>query len=284
MIPRHTSWTTLGLALALALALVLGHRASLKQGRADAVLDELSSLARANAAVDRDVLDVRAGLVRHFDALARDVRSLRGAADLAERSQGQGLVEAGALTELRLLQADVDRKESSLEQLKTNTALFWNSSRRLPVALADLRTADEKAAAAFTQLAIEGARLGVSSGKELDERLGKIIDALEKTPPPADDAKKTVLASATGHARSILEHRRRLDELTASIFRSPAGARIAALRTAFERSRERALVVSTAAKTSAIVVGMLLFLTLIDLVRVRRAAARPGMPGPGTAR
>lgn len=271
MSTRQASWMALALAVALLAALLLSRRASAKLEHADVVLEHLSKLARADAAIDRDVFDVRAGLVRHFDTLSRDMRSLRAAQGLAGEVQERGVADAWAAQELHDLETDVEKKEQGLEQLKTNTALLWNSSRHLPVALAAIQTQGAKPSEATERLAIEGARLGVSSGKELDDRLGSILAALKETTSPADDLSKTALTSAMGHAQAILEHRRRIDQLMQSILHSLAGARIVALQGAFARSRERALVVATAARTSAVVLGVLLVATLFDLLRAFRA-------------
>ena len=87
-------------------------------------LQALDDFALAEASLDRDLLQARAGLLRDYDALVKAVRAMEDAAAwLRSRAQAEGL-DAGPADRLA---ATVAQREELTERFKSSNALLQNS-------------------------------------------------------------------------------------------------------------------------------------------------------------
>jgi len=89
----------------------------------DRALAELDYFSAREAALQRDVLAARAGLLRNYDPLVREANDL--AASVARLRALAG--DRATTTAVERLSSSLDRQESLLERLKSNNALLQNS-------------------------------------------------------------------------------------------------------------------------------------------------------------
>src|SRR5215471_8888105 len=115
----------LGVLLLLALLTWLLLRGIDTNASAGAVtLQAFDDFALAEASLNRDVLQARAGLLRDYDALGRAVEAMEDAvARLRSHAQTEGL-DAGPVDRLA---ATVARQEELTERFKSSNALLQNS-------------------------------------------------------------------------------------------------------------------------------------------------------------
>ncbi len=114
-------------------------------------LDSLHQIALQQAALDRDVLRARDGLLQDYDPLVHEIEVLRGAAqDLELQAPDDGWSRAGAGE----LSVQIDREEAAVEQFKTDNALLQNS-----LAYVDLTSVSLEANSADPEVALMVGRL-----------------------------------------------------------------------------------------------------------------------------
>jgi signal transduction histidine kinase len=89
--------------------------------RALAALDQFAIL---ETTLDRDVLSARAGLLRNYDPLVREVNALR---ETLDRLRETAAVDAVTAVAIDRLAASVGQQEAFVEQFKSNNALLQNS-------------------------------------------------------------------------------------------------------------------------------------------------------------
>jgi len=113
-----------GLLLVLTYLLVQG--ASPDPGRAERTLQALHALVLNDAALHRDVLEARAGLLPSYDPLVEAISGLHGAIDTLQIG-ASGESGAGFEQHVRALAAEVSEQEALTEAFKSNNALLQNS-------------------------------------------------------------------------------------------------------------------------------------------------------------
>ena len=90
----------------------------------DRVLGEMDRFTMQEAALHRDVLNARAGMLRNYDPLVREVNGLeKSLARLHEATPVDGV----AATVIGHLETSLARQEDLVEQFKSNNALLQNS-------------------------------------------------------------------------------------------------------------------------------------------------------------
>src|SRR5205823_3058570 len=126
--PAMTPLRTLGLVAAVLLLLLtylLIQSTSPDAGRHERILDSLRAATLNDAALQRDVLQARTGLLRNYDPLVRSIDNLRRAAsDLRMAGQAaRGSVRAEIDRQVEGVAGAVDDQEALVEQFKSRNAV-----------------------------------------------------------------------------------------------------------------------------------------------------------------
>jgi signal transduction histidine kinase len=147
----------------------------------DHALAEIDHFATIENALYRDVFTARAGTLRNYDPLVREIVALR---DSLDRLRATAVIDAETAAAVDQLAASVDQQEALVEQFKSNNALLHNSlsffgrfSAR-PVS-SELGPAISSAAAAMLHLTLD---TSPAAAGEVEDRL----DELSKQAYPSD--------------------------------------------------------------------------------------------------
>jgi hypothetical protein len=147
----------------------------------DHALAEIDHFATIENALYRDVFTARAGTLRNYDPLVREIVALR---DSLDRLRETAVIDAETAAAVDQLAASVDQQEALVEQFKSNNALLHNSlsffgrfSAR-PVS-SELGPAISSAAAAMLHLTLD---TSPAAAGEVEDRL----DELSKQAYPSD--------------------------------------------------------------------------------------------------
>src|SRR5215510_8729435 len=116
-------------ALLVLLTYLLIESAAPDAAHHERILDSLRAATLNDAALQRDVLQARAGLLRNYDSLVRSVGTLRhAAADLRMAGQiARGGKRAEIDREVAAVAAAVDEQDALVEQFKSRNAVLQNS-------------------------------------------------------------------------------------------------------------------------------------------------------------
>jgi signal transduction histidine kinase len=116
-------------ALLLLLTYLLIQSAGPDGVRHERVLDALRAATLNEAALQRDVLQARAGLLRNYDPVVRSVENLRrAAADLRMAGQtARGGIRSEIESHVASVAAAVDEQEALVEEFKSRNAVLQNS-------------------------------------------------------------------------------------------------------------------------------------------------------------
>ncbi|MBS7544889.1 two-component system VirA-like sensor kinase [Ancylobacter oerskovii] len=185
----------------------------------EAVLTSLRAIDADHAALQRDVLQARAGLLLNYDPLAGSLQRLRGSVvTLRGLFNETGLGAAAHLDEeLTALSTGIDADEALVDMFKTSNALLQNS---FSLSLRALDTLDEdadpptrQALAATSDLGLLLMQFIAQPGPELDRTIRERLDKLERTIPSAAED----IASFTTHVRILLSTLPEVDRTIESI-------------------------------------------------------------------
>ncbi len=139
----------------------------------DVTLAELDHFAMIENALYRDVFSARAGMLRNYDPLVREIDALRICRDRLRRTAAMDRETAAAVDRLAL---SVDRQEGLVEKFKSDNALMHNSlsffgrfsiSPKAP----ELEPAISAAAAAMLNLALDTSE---ATAREVQDRLDEL--------------------------------------------------------------------------------------------------------------
>lgn len=273
MSPR-TAVTLLAVILALAGGVALERHSSARLDHEREVLRRLQELYRADTALDMSVLELRAGVLKHFDPLVHNVKVLRRAAVLQRRSADDGADWQEA--EIGRLVADLNSKEQLVEAFKTDLSLLRISSLHFPTVAAVVARYNGENATGLEALRTSLARYSVAPSKEFTETIARDVERMQAAAAPVDPVAAEARRSMLGHARNILERRMRIDDLARDIRQSSAHFRILALEDLHSHRQSRALVVVTAARTALAALCILAAVALSELLKRERTSATPG--------
>jgi signal transduction histidine kinase len=163
--------------------------------RFDRALKALDRFAIAETALDRDVLSARAGMLRNYDPLVREVNALeRWLARLRDRASG----DPAEMAAIARFAAAVARQEGLTEQFKSDNALLENSLAHFRLISAELSASDHRGglapavsalAAAMLQLTLDTSPAAAGAvAEQLNELAG------QRRPPDAVQPVRAVLA------------------------------------------------------------------------------------------
>lgn len=166
----------------------------------DRAIVTLDHLATVGNALHRDVLNARAGVLRNYDPLVREVTAQQEA---IARLREAGAVSAEAATTIDQLAAEIGRQEDLIEQFKTDNALLQNSLAYFgrfsaylgaPNRNGPLVPAVSALGAAMLQLTLD---TSPEVARQVDDRLN---DLARQAVPPGD---AEVVQGLMAHARML---------------------------------------------------------------------------------
>jgi signal transduction histidine kinase len=196
--------------------------------RFDRALGALDRFALVESALQRDVLSARAGMLRNYDPLVREVNVLN---ELISRLREAAAADAEEAAAIDRLAASVTRQEQLTEQFKSSNALLQNSLAYFRLFCAHLSEADRKdplapavsaLAAAMLQLALD---TSPAAAREVEDRL----NALAAQPLPADDADEVQALFA--HAQLLRDLLPTTDRVLKALLEKPSKRQQEAIRT-----------------------------------------------------
>jgi signal transduction histidine kinase len=234
-------------------------------------LQAFDDFALAEASLERDVLQARAGLLRDYDTLAKAVEAMEDAvARLRIRAETEGL-PAGAADRLA---ATVARQEELTESFKSNNALLQNSlsyvgllstSPAFGALDAQLAPATGALAAAILHLTRDPSPEAVAA---LQERIDRLA-----AQAPASDADADAAQALLAHARLLHDLLPEVDQTLKVLGATPSRQPLEEIRGLF--AARQSAVESTAQRfqLSLYLVSLLLLVVLVRLGLQLRARA-----------
>lgn len=195
-------------------------------------IDALRTLTLNEAALHRDVLRARDGLLRNYDPLVASAEGLRAAAESLGGAGDRGGAEGGAELERLVddLGAAVDRQEEMVEAFKSSNALLQNSrSYFVHVGHQMSRTAaGDGIAAAAGVLAADMLRFIGNSSEESAAGVTASLDRLVRL--SAAVPRRQEVAAFAAHGRLIVATMPAVDGIVAQLLASPVADRARAVQ------------------------------------------------------
>ena len=234
-------------ALTLALAFVgaltvWAATAAWRLSRTDAQHDEdasdLAALVAARSDLETNVLELRAGLERNFDAVNRSLQALRQADRVAGVIRARGRAYSVAVDVLQRRAGAVPSEEAMVEGFKTNLALLRLSSGYFSLAADELlrsfdrgtsaaasdagigSVVEDPAARAVASLRASVERFQIAPNGETEEAIEHALEELDSIEPTLEPPRQTDLRALIGHTRAILDRRERVDRTARMIVAS----------------------------------------------------------------
>jgi signal transduction histidine kinase/CheY-like chemotaxis protein len=242
-----TPLRTLGLvaaALVLLLTYLLVQSASPDAARHQRVLDALAAATLNEAALQRDVLQARAGLIRNYDPLVRAIENLRGAVgDL--RTAGEtvrGSTQIEIKRHVERLAAAVDEQETLIEQFKSRNAILQNSLIFFMHVGQQSRPLNESEDAAAIEMATLGnamLRLTADPRGEAGADVAASLDRLAQLPVQEDWRQSFRTLDAHGHL--IIDVLPSVNDLVSRVLGGPTSERTNELQKAYLAIHSRAV-------------------------------------------
>jgi signal transduction histidine kinase/CheY-like chemotaxis protein len=195
-------------------------------------IDALRTLTLNEAALHRDVLRARDGLLRNYDPLVVSAEGLRAAAASLQDVDDRGGPDGGAELQ-RLVDgvcAAVNRQEELLEAFKSSNALLQNSRSYFVHAGHQMSrtTVDDGVAAAAGVLAADMLRFIGNSSDESAAGVTASLDRLVRL--SAAVPQRQEVAAFAAHGRLIVATMPAVDGIVAQLLASPVGERARAVQ------------------------------------------------------
>ncbi len=211
----------------LAFSATLITRSGLDTERHTRTLAAFDGLARSDTDLDRDVLEIVAGVLPNYDPLTQHIARLRtlltGILD--------GAREPGALESAALWTSARDRLEAkivAIDRIKGIAAFVANEGNYLPLAISEYsRTGPAQAVSILNQALI--LVLAANVPDDIDARLDARLAPLTGKAHPSGDKAGLIIT----HLQTFAEQRHRLRNAVDSYFSIPATADMVAARTAY---------------------------------------------------
>ena len=155
--------------------------------RFDRTLGALDRFALVESALQRDVLSARAGMLRNYDPLVREVNALT---ELISRLRDAVSADTEESAAIDRLAASVSRQEELTEQFKSKNALLQNSLAYFRLFNAHLSGADRNGplAPAVSALAAAILQLTLDTSPAAAREVADRLDELATQPLPTGDA------------------------------------------------------------------------------------------------
>jgi signal transduction histidine kinase/ActR/RegA family two-component response regulator len=241
--PSNVVLVTGGLLLALTYLLVQGTTPD--ADRHERTFDALRMLTFNDAALQRDVLKARAGLLRNYDPLVASVQNLRRAvATLRADAQIPG---SGMATEIALgvegVAGAVADQEALVEAFKSRNALLHNSLTFLSHTARQFdASGNGPQNAVSTEVgALANAMLRFTSDRRVDSA-DDVLASLNRLAQLPLEAPNPALNALVAHARMIVVTLPAVDDRVARVLASSTTARTLALQNVYLEAHARAVV------------------------------------------
>jgi signal transduction histidine kinase len=180
----------------------------------EAALRALDAFVLAESELHRDVLSARAGMLRNYDSLVREDRTLRGAL--------QRIPDNGRLTAL------VEREEDLTEQFKSRNALLQNSLAYFEVLSSQLVARQGPLSQRVTELTGAMLQLTLDTSPGVVTTVDGYLTEISAAGVHARDA--ALMADLLAHAKMLRELLPNIDGLLKSLFAVPSGTEQAHMR------------------------------------------------------
>ncbi len=235
--------------------------------RHEQTLNALRTVILDNAALQRDVLRARTGLLRNYDPLVQAVRSMRQA---SEDLQGAGAIARGDRRtdidrKVQAVAAAVREEEALAETFKSNNALLQNSLSYFNYLTGSLGARNDVAAELGT---LAMAMFRFVGNPEPDAAKGVTASLDRLTRLPAGNVATNDLGSLVAHAQLIVATLPQVDGLVSRLQASPTGERLRALQDAYLDAHGRAAS-RAAAFQAALYVAALILVAYAALLFIR---------------
>lgn len=214
-----------GLLLLLTYLLVRG--ATPDAALHERTLEALRSLLLDDAALQRDLLRARAGLLHNYDPLVRSVEGLRDAVgDLAAlRARAGGVDGAGIAGQLEQVTAAVSEQEDLVESFKSSNALLRNSLNYFTHGIHELspRPDDAATTAAIGTLANSMLRFTGDPSPDTGREVSAALDQLSRLPVAPGD--QSAVQTLVAHGRLIVATLPAVDGILRRLLAAPSAER-----------------------------------------------------------
>jgi signal transduction histidine kinase len=231
----------------------------------------LDDFQMTESALLRDVLATRAGELRNYDPLVREVAALRAALDQLRSTAGVDVPSIAAISHLTIL---IDRRERLVEQFKTSNALLQNSLAYFGLFSTQLGASGDQNGLAPTVSSLASAmlHLTLNTSPEVAEAVNERLDALAKQPvSPSDaDAVETLLA----HGRLLHDLLPATDAIVKELFAVPSKPEEDTLRTNIIARHNEARRIAREYRLMLYLTSILLLVILLHLGLRLRSRAR----------
>jgi signal transduction histidine kinase/CheY-like chemotaxis protein len=194
----------------------------------DRTIGEMDRFTLAEAALHRDVLSARSGMLRNYDPLARDEDALD--ASLAELQDG-GAVDAEAAVLVQRLSSSVARQEDLVEHFKSDNALLQNSLSYFGIFAGRLgrNDAPDPVVASVNELTGAMLRLTLDTSPTTASDVRQRLDDLGARPMSPDEAEAT--HGLLAHGRLLTELLPATDHILKALSAEPPYQDVSALHT-----------------------------------------------------
>jgi signal transduction histidine kinase/CheY-like chemotaxis protein len=231
----------------------------------DRTLGEMDHFARLEAALHRDVLSARAGLLRDYDPLVQETNALVASLErLREIAANDAAMDAA----IDRLAGSVDRQEELVEQFKSDNALLRNSLAYFGLFSSRLGVPDQRGSLGPAVCALAGAMLRLTldtssvPAREVQDRLNEL--AIQPVPPGDGPEVQALLA----HGRMLSDLLPRIDSILKAIYSVPQRQDLASLR-AMAQTRQSASLTTARRFRTLLYVTSLLLVGLLALLGLR---------------
>jgi signal transduction histidine kinase len=243
-----TPLRTLGLAAAvllLFLTYLLIQSTSPDAGRHERILESLRAAALNDAALQRDVLQARTGLLRNYDPLVRSVDNLRrAAADLRMAGQtARGSVRAEIDRQVEGVAGAVDDQDALVEQFKSRNAVLQNSLIYFMHVSGQFQRGEGAGAEAVTSemgtLTNAMLRLTADPRGGAAVEVAASLDRLARL--PVQQNRRESMHDLNAHGRLIIATLPLVNDLVSRLLAAPTSERTRALQKVYLASHARAV-------------------------------------------
>ena len=214
--------------LVLVLLTWLSYRASNTDAeRFDHALGALDRFALVESALQRDVLSARAGMLRNYDPLVRELNVLD---ELIRRLRDAALADAEEAKAVGELAASVGRQEELTEQFKSHNALLQNSLAYFRLFSAHLAEADRKGplAPAVSGLAAAMLQLTLDTSAAAAQDVADRLDELAAQPLTEVDA--GAVHALLAHGQLLRDLLPKTDQMLKAVLEKPSKRRQESIR------------------------------------------------------
>jgi signal transduction histidine kinase len=266
-------WTFAAAAL-VPLALLLLTWLSVRAADADADLFDralgiLDEFANVENELHRDVLSARAGMLRNYDPLVREVDALD---DALGRLRETAAADAEVVAGIARLRSMVNEQEALIEQFKSDNALLQNSLAYFGRFSTDLGAAvqNEKLVAAVSALAAAMLHLTLDTSPQIAHEVADRLDDVVAQSGPSDASSIEPLLA---HARLLHRLLPATDHALKALFTVRSGAEQEAIREMVVRHQQASRATARAFRSLLYLISVLLLGLLVHLaVRLRAGA------------